>query len=73
MTKESEADLFEISGIIRDISGEAGDLIEEVKLIDIFEHEKFGDRKSVCIRITFRSLERTLTNEEINVVYHAIR
>jgi len=73
LTKESEADLFEISGIIRDISGEAGDLIEEVKLIDIFEHEKFGDRKSVCIRITFRSLERTLTNEEINVVYHAIR
>ena len=73
LTKESEADLFEISGIIRDISWDAGDLIEEVKLIDIFEHEKFGDRKSVCIRITFRSLERTLTNEEINVVYHAIR
>ncbi len=71
----SEADLFEISGIIRDISGEAWDLIEEVKLIDIFENDdKFGtDKKSICIRITFRSLERTLTNDEINIVYLKIR
>lgn len=74
LTVESEADLFEISWIIRDISWDAGDLIEEVKLIDIFEnHKKFWDKKSVCIRITFRSLERTLTNEEINEVYFKIR
>jgi len=71
---QSEADLFEISGIIRDIALDAGDLIEEVKLIDIFENkEKFWDKKSVCIRISFRSLERTLTNEEINKVYFNIR
>jgi len=75
LERESEADLFEISWIIRDISGEAWDLIEEVKLIDIFVNDaKFGsDKKSICIRITFRSLERTLTNEEINVVYLKIR
>jgi phenylalanyl-tRNA synthetase beta subunit len=50
-------------------------LIEEVKVIDIFENDKkFGvDQKSVCVRIAFRSLERTLTNEEINVAYFKIR
>lgn len=74
LTTESEADLFELSSIIRDLALDAWNLIEEVKLIDIFENsKKFGDKKSVCIRITFRSLERTLTNEEINEVYFKIR
>lgn len=31
------------------------------------------DKKSITIRITFRSLERTLTNEEINIAYFLIR
>ncbi|HBB04801.1 TPA: hypothetical protein DCZ39_08175 [Patescibacteria group bacterium] len=49
--------------------------MEEVRVIDIFENDKkFGnDKKSVCVRITFRSLERTLTNEEINIAYFKIR
>lgn len=68
----NEADSFDLAGIARDVSGW---LIEEVKVIDIFENDaKFGpDKKSVCIRITFRSLERTLTNEEINIAYFNIR
>ena len=68
----NEADSFEIAGIARDVSW---GLIEEVRVIDIFENDsKFGpDKKSVCVRITFRSLERTLTNEEINVAYFQIR
>lgn len=72
LTKDSEADLFDVSGIARDASG---DIIEALELIDIFENDKkFGaDKKSVCIRITFRSLERTLTNEEINKIYFDIR
>ena len=75
LTERSEADLFEVSGIIRDLALDAGDLIEEVKIIDIFESDKkfWPNKKSVCIRITFRSLERTLTNEEINKVYLQIR
>jgi phenylalanyl-tRNA synthetase alpha chain len=50
-------------------------LIEEVKVIDIFENDKkfWSDKKSVCMRITFRSLEKTLTNEEINIMYFKIR
>lgn len=72
LTKESEANLFDIAWIVRDISW---DLVEAVELIDIFENDKkfWKEKKSVCIKITFRSLERTLTNEEINKLYFEIR
>jgi len=53
----------------------AENLIEEVKLIDEFEDDgKFGGhRKSYTFRIVYRSPERTLTNEEINVIQEQIR
>ncbi len=52
----------------------AGNLIEEVKLIDTFENaKKFGAGKvSHTFRITYRSPERTLTNEEVNVIQDTI-
>lgn len=43
----------------------AGDLVEEVKLIDEFTNKKTG-RSSNCFRISYRSNERSLTDEEIN-------
>ena len=50
-------------------------LIEEVKLIDEYENaEKFGkDKKSYTFRITYCSLERTLTSEEVNKIQEEIR
>jgi len=58
--------------IVRDF---ADDLIEEVKLLDEYENdEKFGaDKKSYTFRIVYRSMERTLTNEEINAIQEKIR
>ncbi|MCX6721323.1 MAG: hypothetical protein NT026_01835 [Candidatus Staskawiczbacteria bacterium] len=58
--------------IVRDF---AENLIEEVKLIDEFEDDtKFGkDKKSYTFRIVYRSPERTLTSEEINVIQEEIR
>ena len=72
LTKDTESNFFAITGAIRDVSG---DLIEAVKITDMFENDaKFGeDYASVSLRITFRSLERTLTNDEINIVYFKIR
>lgn len=57
--------------LIRDIGG---DLIEEVAQTDRFEsEEKFGkDRVSYTFRITYRHLDRTLTNAEVNEVHSEI-
>lgn len=72
LTRETESSLFAITWIIRDIWK---DLIEEVKIIDNFENDKkfWDDFKSISLNITFRSIERTLTNEEINEMYFDIR
>ncbi|MCX6731609.1 MAG: hypothetical protein NTX55_01315 [Candidatus Parcubacteria bacterium] len=58
--------------IVRDC---AGDLVEEVKLLDKYEDkEKFGEDKiSYTFRINYRSHERTLTNDEINKIQEQIR
>ncbi len=58
--------------IVRDI---AGNLIEEFALIDTYENEaKFGkDKISYTFRITYRSPERTLTNDEVNAIQENIR
>lgn len=58
--------------IIRDC---AGNLIEEVKLLDSYENEKkFGQGKiSYTFRITYRSPERTLESQEINEIQEKIR
>ena len=57
---------------VRDI---AGDLVEEFKLVDTYENAaKFGaDKVSYTFRIIYRSLTRTLTNEEVNVIHDKIR
>ena len=58
--------------IIRDC---AGNLIEEVRLLDSYENEKkFGQGKiSYTFRITYRSPERTLESREINEIQEKIR
>ncbi|KAH8708656.1 hypothetical protein GQ44DRAFT_743090 [Phaeosphaeriaceae sp. PMI808] len=49
-----------------------GDLVEDVRLTDEFVHPKTS-RKSMCYRINYRSLERTLTNEETNELHERLR
>jgi len=52
----------------------AGDLIEEVQLLDTYKNaKKFGeDKVSYTFRIIYRSFERTLTNEEVNAIQDKI-
>jgi len=57
--------------LVRDL---AGDLVEQVELIDEYANdEKFGaDKKSFAYRIIYRSGERTLTNEEVDILHKKI-
>lgn len=57
--------------MVRDV---ADDLVEEIELIDEYENdEKFGaDKKSYAYRITYRSIDRTLTNDEVEKLHKEV-
>ena len=49
-----------------------GDLIENVSIIESFEHPK-TKKTSKLYRIVYRSNDRTLTNDEINEIQNNVR
>ncbi|EIW85189.1 phenylalanyl-tRNA synthetase [Coniophora puteana RWD-64-598 SS2] len=51
--------------LVRDV---AGDLVEDVTLTDEFEHPT-TKRQSVCYRINYRSMDRSLSNDETNALH----
>lgn len=55
----------DVMEIVRDV---AGDRVEDARLVDEFTHPKTG-RRSMCYRVNYRSLERTLTNQETNELH----
>lgn len=59
----------DVMEIVRNV---AGDVVEDVRLIDEFTHPKTG-RKSMAYRIVYRSLERTLTNDEAVAFHEDVR
>jgi phenylalanyl-tRNA synthetase alpha chain len=50
----------------------AGDLVETVELVDHFIHPK-TQNQSHCYRISYRSMDRSLTNAEIDALQDALR
>ena len=62
----ASSDLYEI---VRSV---AGDLVEKVELLDEFVHPE-TKRVSNCYRLAYRSMDRTFTDEEINVLQNKVR
>lgn len=58
----------DVMEIVRDVGS---DLVEDVRLVDDFVHPVSG-RKSLCYRINYRSLERTLRHKEINQLHQSV-
>jgi len=49
----------------------AGDLVEQLTLLSTFTHPKTSET-SHCYRVSYRSLERNLTNEEVDVIQNKV-
>ncbi|BEP28614.1 phenylalanine--tRNA ligase subunit beta [Helicovermis profundi] len=59
--------------IIKIINENAGKLLEAVKLFDVYKGKQIEEGyKSMAYSLTFRSSEKTLVDEEVNVIYNKI-
>lgn len=65
----SEFSCNDFYDVVRSIGG---DLVERVQLVDKFTHPK-TKQDSHCYRITYRSMDSTVTNEEINQLQNGVR
>ncbi|CAE6404880.1 unnamed protein product [Rhizoctonia solani] len=59
----------DLCDVVREV---ASDMVEDILLTDTFTHPKTG-KTSLCYRLNYRSMERSLTNEEVNTLHEAIQ
>lgn len=65
---QSDMDTANVLDLIRSIGG---DIVEQVNCVDNFVHPKTG-RRSQCYRINYRSMEKALSKEEVNVLHRRV-
>eukprot|EP00471_Norrisiella_sphaerica_P011025 CAMPEP_0184498704 /NCGR_PEP_ID=MMETSP0113_2-20130426/39617_1 /TAXON_ID=91329 /ORGANISM="Norrisiella sphaerica, Strain BC52" /LENGTH=367 /DNA_ID=CAMNT_0026886329 /DNA_START=1 /DNA_END=1104 /DNA_ORIENTATION=- len=67
-----EPESFHENDFFAAVRDNAGDLAERVYSIDRFKHPKTG-KTSSCFRVEYRSMERSLTNKEIDEIQDKLR
>lgn len=65
---------FEMNSLCDLVRAHSGDLVEEVELIDVYQDKSPNlNRVSHCYRITYRAIDRTLTDSEVNAMQERIQ
>ena len=60
------ANSIEVNDIIRAVSSTSKDLIERVKIFDIYSDAKMDNKKSIALTVSIQPQNKTLTKEEID-------
>lgn len=67
----TEGNPIHTNDLMEVVRGHGGDLVESVVLKDEFLHPKTG-KKSQCFSVHYQSMERNLTNNEINDIHKRV-
>lgn len=66
----NDPELFHVNDVHELAREVAGDVVENVEIVDTYAKD---GRESLCFRVTFRSMEQSLTHEEVNALFSELR
>lgn len=61
-----------IEDVLTEIRKAAGELLSEIRVFDVFEDEKLGDKRSIALGVVLQNAARTLEDKEVDAVASAI-
>ncbi len=65
-------DEIESSTLVKDIKKIGGKLLTDITIFDVYKKEMKDNKKSVAYKLKFESFERTLTEEEVMILFNKI-
>lgn len=71
LPNELNFETFSLNDVYDVVRNAGGDIVEQVVVLDKFSHPK-TKKNSITVRIVYRHMERTLTQEEVNEIHASI-